>query len=114
MDYRSEESVSVSRNLATRFRTNLNSNETYKWMLEDLSISPSFSTNLTTKDATLKLWLLDKFDESGQPLLLRSITLFDKTEEAITSLIVDEISQTVVFGCSSGHIYSIQASLLSL
>lgn len=106
IDYRDTETVSVSRNLASRFRSNLNANETYKWMLEDLHIPATMANSVISKDATLKLWLLDKIDENGQPLCLRSITLFDKIdEETITSLSVDETAQFITFGCSSGHIY---------
>ena len=78
-------------------------------MLEDLHIPSTLTSNLTTKDATLKLWLLDKMDENGQPLLLRSLTLFEKVdEETITSLAIDEENQLIVFGCSTGHVYYIR------
>lgn len=82
-------------------------------MLEDLHIPPTFTNALTTKEATLKLWLLDKIDENGQPLCLRSIPLFEKMEEeTITCLSVDELNNLIVFGCSSGHIYTLQVMMM--
>lgn len=114
-DYRDGESVSVSRNLVTRFRSNLNSNETYKWMLEDLHIPPTLSASLSAEDATMKVWLLDKMDEHGQPLCLRSIPLFEKMdEETITTLAVDESAQFIVFGCSSGHVYYLHVKFVCM
>ena len=109
IENRSEEDVMVSRNLSTRFRTALSSNETYKWMLEDLHIPSSFQDSMGAKEATLKLWLLDKMDSEGKPLCLRSSPLFEKLdEETITSFSVNEDAMLYLFGCQSGAIYYFQ------
>ena len=108
-EHRPQEDVVVSRNLATRFRSALSNNETYKWMLDDLHIPASFQDSMGTKEATLKLWLLDKTDGEGKPLCLRSIPLFEKLdEETITSFSVNEDAMLYLFGCQSGTIYSFQ------
>lgn len=112
MDHRTKESMNVSRNLATRFRNNLLSNETYKWMLDDLHIKESIDEYFPMKNATLKLWLLDKMDEDGNPLCIRSFKIFEKIEEdTITSLAVDESNQLIALGCESGDIFLIQGDL---
>ena len=64
-------------------------------------------------NATLKLWLLDSFDENGVPLCLRSMKLFEKIEEeTLTTLAVNEPSHLLLFGCASGRIYSLFGDLL--
>ena len=112
VDYRTKEAMSVSRNLATRFRNNLLSNETYKWMLDDLHIKETMDDYFPMKNATLKLWLLDKTNEDGSPLCIRSFKIFEKIdEETITSLAVDESNQLIALGCESGDIFLIQGDL---
>ena len=112
-DYRSTEDIQFSRNLAKRFRSNLQSNETYNWMLTDLHINPTMQDFFSMGNATLKLWLLDSFDENGMPLCLRSMKLFEKIEEeTLTTLAVHEASHLILFGCVSGRIYSLFGDLL--
>ena len=111
MDHRSQEDVSVSKDLASRFRSSLSSNETYKWMLEDLHIPSTFVNSSGAKEATLKLWLLDKMDAEGKPLCIRSIPLFEKLdEETISSFTVDEELLLFFFGCQSGAVYYFHVS----
>lgn len=113
IENRSQEDVMVSRNLSTRFRTALSSNETYKWMLDDLHIPASFQDSMGAKEATLKLWLLDKMDSEGKPLCLRPIPLFEKLdEETITSFSVNEDAMLYLFGCQSGAVYYFQVCFL--
>ena len=112
-DCRSTEDIQFSRNLAKRFRSNLQSNETYNWMLSDLHINPNMQDSFSMGNATLKLWLLDSFDENGVPLCLRSMKLFEKIEEeTLTTLAVNEPSHLLLFGCASGRIYSLFGDLL--
>lgn len=112
-DCRSTEDIQFSRNLAKRFRSNLQSNETYNWMLSDLHINPAMQDFFSMGNATLKLWLLDSFDENGMPLCLRSMKLFEKIEEeTLTTLAVNESSHLLFFGCTSGRIYSLSGDLL--
>lgn len=111
-DFRSVEEMQVSRNLASRFRSTLKSNDSYKWMLDDLKIQESFAPYFSMKNATLKLFLLDTVDENGNPLCVRSFKIFDKIDEqTITSLLVDETNQLIVFGCESGDVFLIQGDL---
>ena len=112
-DYRSPEDVTVSRNLAKRFRSSMDSNETYRWMLEDLHINPVMQDSFSLDNSTLKLWLLDSIDENGVPLCLRSVKLFEKIdEETLTTLCVNEESQLLAFGCANGHVYYLSGDLL--
>lgn len=112
VDYRTKEAMSISRNLATRFRNSLISNETYKWMLDDLHIKEAMDDYFPMKNATLKLWLLDKMNEDGSPLCIRSFKIFEKIdEETITSIAVDESNQLIALGCESGDIFLIQGDL---
>ena len=95
-----------------RFRKNLHSNEDYNWMLEDLHIKGGIEDSFPTKNATLKLWLMDKMDENGTPLCLRTFKLFDKVEEEIiTTLTVNEKSNIIALGCQSGNVYVIHSDL---
>lgn len=102
----------MSRNLASRFRSTLKSNDSYKWMLDDLKIQESFTPYFSMKNATIKLFLLDTVDENGNPLCVRSFKIFDKIDEqTITSLVVDEANQLIVFGCESGDVFLLQGDL---
>lgn len=81
-------------------------------MLEDLHIKVNMEDTFPTKNATLKLWLMDKMDEKGTPLCLRTFKLFEKVEEEIiTTLAVNEKSNIIAFGCQSGNIYLIYGDL---
>lgn len=81
-------------------------------MLDDLHINAALEDSFPTKNATLKLWLMDKLDENGVPLCIRSFKLFEKVEEEIiTSLAVDEKNNFIAFGCQSGNICMVSGDL---
>lgn len=101
--------------MANQFRSTLKKNERYSWILDDLLLNNivEAESSATEYRAVLKVWNLSAMDENGAPKCVRTVPLFRQMqEEVITTFVVGEEEEILLFGTELGHVFYLQVRIV--